>query len=96
MKLIGSLHSLEELSLSGIGKSWGERYVRLPDNAIQDLTRLKGLRNLQINNAMISDNGLARIADLGSLSSLSLSSCTVSDEGVKKLRQAIPRCTIHR
>ena len=64
-----------------------------------DLVHVKGLTNLTnlyLYDTKITDAGLVHLNGLTSLKMLDLGGSEVTDEGVKKLRAALPDCTIVR
>ena len=60
---------------------------------------LKGLTKLQslfIGGTQVTDTGLVHLKGLTKLQTLELDGTQVTDEGVKKLKQALPNCSISR
>ena len=55
------------------------------DQALQHLTKLKGLRNLSIHSARLGDSGTQWVAQLGKLQQLSLLGSKISDTGLQRL-----------
>ncbi|MGD9127809.1 MAG: hypothetical protein PVH19_10580 [Planctomycetia bacterium] len=66
------------------------------DEAIAELSKLKGLECLVLSNADVSDEGLESLAELTNLKELHVDSTRVSDEGVKKLQEKLPNCKIKK
>jgi hypothetical protein len=74
-------------------------YLRLDDTEVTDagLVDLKGLSNLEhldLSHTQVTDAGLVHLKGLTRLKYLFLHSTRVTDEGVKKLKEALPNCTI--
>lgn len=74
---LAGMKSLKELDLSGVG---------LPDAAMKDLVKIKGLTFLDIATSQVSDDSLALIATMPDLKRLGLRACrSLTLEGIKKL-----------
>ena len=74
---LGAMAGLKELDLSGVG---------LPDAAIKDLVKIKGLTSLDIAVSHVSDESLAFIATMPNLKRLGLRACrSLTSEGIKAL-----------
>ena len=76
------------------------QWLELRNTTVSDagLAHLKGLTQLQwldLDDTTVSDAGLAHLKGLTQLRELDLSRTKVSEEGAKKLRQALPNCSIH-
>jgi hypothetical protein len=74
---LATMTNLKELGVSGIG---------LPDAAIKDLVKIKGLTSLDIAVSQVSDESLALIASLPNLKRLDLRACrSLTFNGIKSL-----------
>ncbi len=74
---LGAMAGLKELDLSGVG---------LPDAAIKDLVKIKGLTSLDIAVSHVSDESLAFIATMPNLKRLGLRACrSLTSGGIKAL-----------
>lgn len=87
LKHIAHLTNLQSLLLDG---------TQIIDDGVKHLAGLSSLRFLTLDRTLISDDGLKHLSGLTGLESLSLAATEVSDDGVRKLRQALPDCTISR
>ncbi len=64
------------------------------DDGAVAIGRLRQLRNLALAGTQVSDKGLCELAQLGNLEALNLRLTRVSSAGVKRLRRALPNCSI--
>ena len=55
---------------------------------------MERLQTLNLRHTQVSDTGLAHLEGLASLETLYLNGTMVSDSGVKRLRAALPNCSI--
>jgi hypothetical protein len=81
------LTNLEHLDLGG---------TKTTDHHLKSLRDLAVIESLDLKGTLIRDTGLEHISRLSRLRHLSLEDTKVTDGGVKKLRQALPNCIIHR
>jgi len=75
---LGAMTSLKELNLANVG---------LPNAAMKDLVKIKGLTSLDIAVSQVTDDGLAAIATMPNLKRLGLRACrnNVTFKGIKAL-----------
>jgi hypothetical protein len=86
LKHLKGLTQLQILDLDG--------YVT--DAGLEDLKGLNQLQRLDLGGTDITDAGLEHLKGLTQLNHLYLIDTRVSNEGVKKLKQALPKCTIRK
>lgn len=84
---LGGLTNLIELTLSG---------TKVGDVGLERVKGLTQLYILRLEGTRVTDAGLAHLATLTKLKWLNLQGTRVTDTGEKKLRQALPKCTIER
>ena len=60
------------------------------------LSGLINLNELNLESTKVTDAGLTHLSGLINLRDLDLGGTNVTDEGIKKLKQALPGCSIHR
>lgn len=68
--------------------------TRITDEGLQELGKLKNLRNLELEEIKITDRGLNYLNQLTQLRRLNVRKTNVSVDGVAKLRKALPKCQI--
>jgi HEAT repeat protein len=86
LEVVGKLISLSDLRL---------RDTRISDAGLEHLKRLTRVQTLVLNGSKITDAGLEHLKGLKSLTTLCLDiDANVTDEAVKKLKDALPGCTI--
>ena len=69
--------------------------TRITDSGLAYLTRLAGLRELDLShNVGITDDGLAHLKGLSNLTRLGLLGTRVTEAGVRELQKALPHCSI--
>lgn len=84
---ISNLTQLQRLRLDG---------TAITDVGLQHLKGMTQLEYLNLRGTRVSDAGLDQISRLGRLEDLNLTNTGVTEEGVKRLREALPKCRIHR
>lgn len=68
----------------------------ITDEGMKHLTGMTRLTDLQITNAPITDDGLGHLTGLKELRNLSVPKTRITEDGIRKLKQALPDCTIVR
>jgi hypothetical protein len=68
--------------------------TKITDESAKYLSRWSGLRELMLNETAITDASLSNLIKLRRLHYLNLDITKVTDDGVRKVRAAIPDCTI--
>ena len=63
---------------------------------LNELTRLKSLRHLNLGNIRLTDKGLRTLAHLKELNTLVFYSHQVTDEGVAAFKREVPNCFVQR
>lgn len=71
-------------------------YTKVTDAGLQHLKGLTQLQRLYLGNTHVTDEGLEHLKGLTKLRWLNLAGTQVTDRGVRKLRRAVPNCTIQR
>ncbi|MBN2379905.1 hypothetical protein JXM67_08910 [candidate division WOR-3 bacterium] len=66
----------------------------ITDEGIVNLAGLENLRSLNIHYTYVTDKGLKYLEDLKNLRELNLMQTSIDDLAVKKLKRALPNCTI--
>ena len=89
------MHGRQVKDVTALAKLESLHNLSLDNTNVSNLTplaELTSLERLSLNNTHVSD--LTPLAELTSLQELSLRNTPVSEEQVKKLRQALPNCSI--
>lgn len=68
---------------------------RVRDAELIHLEGLTALQSLDLSDTLVTNAGLKHLIGLTTLQSLDLSGTAVTDAGVRKLRKALPNCSIH-
>jgi Leucine-rich repeat (LRR) protein len=110
LNLLAKLPMLRELTIrSGLvgdefvrGIQNGERLkylefsqTRLTDAGVSAFSKLTGLYELVLNNNRISDKAVPHLSKLTNLKLLHLEDTRISEDGIRKLKQALPGCSIY-
>ena len=66
------------------------------DAGLKELTALKGLEDLILNQTPVTDAGLKELAALKNLKTLALFGTKVTDTGLAELQKALAKCDIRR
>lgn len=66
------------------------------DRGLARLSKLEHLQLLYLDRTQVTDAGLGHLVGLSNLTSLRLYETQVTEQGVERLKQALPRCLIHR
>lgn len=66
------------------------------DRGLARLSKLEHLQLLYLDRTQVTDAGLVHLVGLSNLTSLRLYETQVTEQGVERLKQARPRCLIHR
>ncbi len=66
------------------------------DRGLARLSKLEHLQLLYLDRTQVTDAGLVHLVGISNLTSLRLYETQVTQEGVERLKQALPRCLIHR